>query len=96
MDPLHDSNQYPHSVNTVTRSDTLPVTPNDQAVFAAPDRREGTMGIIPPDGEWLSVEEARVSPKCKNVIAWEKGGGPVLGRSKMTWLNLVVLMQLKS
>jgi len=54
------------------------------------------MGIIPPDGEWLSVEDARVSPKCKNVIAWEKGGGPVLGMSRMTWLDLVVLMQLNS
>ena len=41
-------------------------------------------------GEWLSVAEAKVSPKCKNVIAWGEQG-PVLWRSKLTLCDFAAM-----
>ena len=64
-----------------------------QVVFAAAEERGGEIGIRLPDGEWLSLEEAKVSPKCKNVIAWDKG--PVLWRSKLTLLDFAVMASVK-
>lgn len=54
------------------------------------------MGIVLPDaGEWLSVAEARVSHKCRNVIAWDKEHGAVLWRSKLTLSDIAELAAIK-
>ncbi len=68
------------------------VTPiNKRAVFATVERRGGILGIILPDGEWLSMEEAKVSPRCRNVIAFDKEEDFMLWRSKMTLCDFMAL-----
>ena len=65
-------------------------------LFATLERRDGVLGIILPDtGEWLSVEEAKVSPKCKNVIACDDEEGFVLWRSKLTLADIAALAAIK-
>ena len=67
------------------------VTADDsEPVFAEVEERDGRLGIRLPDtGEWLSVEEARVSPKCSNVIAFDAEHGAVLWRSKRTLCEII-------
>jgi len=55
---------------------------------------EGVGKKLADTDEWSSLEEAKVSSKCKNVIAWDEQG-PVLWRSKLTWVDLIILTQLK-
>ena len=72
------------------------VTPIGETIFAGVERREGVLGIILPDtGEWLSVEEAKVSPKCKNVIACDMEEGFVLWRSKLSVADIVALASIR-
>ena len=77
-----------------TRLKRVEATPGmyKQAVFAAVEERGGKIGIRLPDtDEWLSLEEAKVSPKCRNVIAWDDEHGPVLWRSKLTLCDFAAL-----
>jgi len=68
---------------------------DQEPVFVRPERRGGEIGIRLPGGEWLSVAEAKVSPKCKNVIAWDKEHGPVPWRSKLTLSDIAALASIK-
>ena len=61
------------------------------AVFAAVEERWGKVCIrLSGTGEWLSLAEVKVSPKCKNVIAWGEDG-PVLWRSELTVADIAAL-----
>jgi len=72
------------------------VTPNDQTVFAKIEQRGEEIGIILPDtGEWMSMAEAKVSPKCKNMIAWNQEHEEVLWRSKLSLADIAALASIK-
>ena len=74
------------------RAERAVIPNNKQAVFATVERRGGVLGVVLPDtGVWLSVAEAKVSPKCRNVIAWDKEEGFVLWRSKLTLADIAAL-----
>jgi len=66
-------------------------------MFLTAERRGDEIGITLPDsGRWLSIEEARVSPRCRNVIVWGDEQGPLLWRSKLKLWDLVALIHVKS
>lgn len=68
----------------------------EQPVFAAVEQRGGKIGIRLPDtDEWLSLEEAKVSPKCRNTIAWDDEHGPVPWRSKLKFCDIMALASIK-
>ena len=66
------------------------ITLSGQPMFLTAERREDEIGIRLPDtGQWLSVEEAKVSPKCENVIVWDDEQGVLLWRSKLTFCEML-------
>jgi len=68
----------------------------EQLVLAAVEQRGGKIGIRLPDtGEWLSLEEPKVSPKCRNTIAWDDEHGPVLWRTKLALSDFAALASIK-
>ena len=65
-------------------------------MFLTAQRRGDEIGITLPDnGQWLTIEEARVSPRCRNFIVWDDEQGPVLWRSKLKLCDGVALAYAK-
>lgn len=66
---------------------------DEQPVFIRAERRGDEIGIRLPDtGEWMSLQEAKESPQCKNVIAFDEEHQILLWRPRhFKWCNLVML-----
>jgi len=72
------------------------IKPRGEPMFLPAERRGDEIGITLPDsGQWISIEEARVSPKCTNVIVWDREQGPLVWRSKLKLCDVVALVYAK-